>query len=336
MRKLTLLMVMAVTVGGAIAHVGAAETPRLRIARQYGIGYLQMMVMEHEHLIEKEARARGVPAVSFTWTTFADGTGATDAILSGNLDIAAGGLGSFVTLWGRTVNGLGVKGIAALNSMPMLLTSRDPRIRNIRDLGERDRIAVAGVKVSSQATTLQYAATQAFGPAAWNRLDHLTVNMGHPTGMQLMLQRGGDIALHFASPPYQYQELANPGVHTVLDSYDVWGGPQTFALVWTTSRFRSDNPELYCAFVAALKDATERVRRDKRAAAAIYIEMSGDRRMSVDDLAAMLAKPELRFTLAPENVLRFALFKADIGMSSVRPASWKEMFFPEIHSLPGS
>ncbi len=332
-RHATLLALFVVVSAAGAPRVDAAE---LRIARQYGIGYLQVMVMEHDRLIEKEARARGLPDVSIRWTTFADGTGATDAILSGNLDIAAGGLGSFVTLWDRTRNGLGVRGIAALNSMPMLLNTRDPRIRSIRDLGERDRIAVAGVKVSSQATTLQYAAAQMFGADAWNRFDHLTFNIGHPTGMQLMLQDGSDVSSHFASPPFQYQELERPGVHTVLNSYDVWGGPQTFALVWTTSKFRSDNPQLYAAFFAALNEATERVVRDRRGVAAIYLEMTGDTRLSIDALAAMLAQPQLRFTLAPENVVRFATFKADIGMSSARPQSWKDMFFSEVHALHGS
>ena len=92
--------------------------------------------------------------MTITWSTFADGTVASDAILSGNLDFAAGGLGSFVTLWDRTRGLLAVKGVAALNSMPMLLNTRNPNIKSIRDLTDQDRIAIAGVKVSSQATTL--------------------------------------------------------------------------------------------------------------------------------------------------------------------------------------
>ena len=73
-----------------------ADVTTLRIARQYGIGYLQMMVMEHDRLIEKHAKASGLPEVKVSWRTFSDGTVANDAMLSDNLDIAAGGLGSFV------------------------------------------------------------------------------------------------------------------------------------------------------------------------------------------------------------------------------------------------
>jgi NitT/TauT family transport system substrate-binding protein len=317
------------------ANSARAESTELRVARQYGIGYLQMMVMEHEKLIEKHAAA-GPGTLTITWTTFADGTGASDAILSGNLDVAAGGLGSFVTLWDRTRNGIGVRGIAALNSMPMLLNTRNPDLHSIRDLTEHDRIGVAGIKVSSQATTLQRAAAQAFGLDNWNRLDHLTVNLGHPTAMQLLLQEGSDVDAHFSSPPFQYQELRRPGIHTILNSYDVWGGPQTFVLVWTTVKFREANPRLYAAVIAALKEATDFVNDKPRAAAEMYLQMTGEHTMTADELVTILGNPDMRFTLVPQNVVKFAAFKAQIGSVSSRPDTWKDLFFPEIHTLPGS
>jgi len=321
---------------GCCAQSAHAEVTSLRVARQYGMGYLQIMIMERQRLIEKHARALGAGDITVTWSTFADGTVANDAIISGNLDFAAGGLGSFVTLWDRTRESLGVRGVAALNSMPMLLNTRNPDVRTIRDLTEQDRIAIAGVKVSSQAVTLQLAAAQAFGDANWGKLDHLTVNMAHPTAMQALLSGGGEVTAHFASPPYQYEELKRPGVRTVLNSYDVWGGPQTFIAVWTTAKFREQNPKIYAAFLAALAEATDLVNTDRLAAARIYVEMTGDKSMSAENLARMLAEPQLRFTLTPENVVKFALFRARIGAIRNRPDSWKDFFFPDIYHLPGS
>ena len=230
----TLVMLFALQLAVS-AH---AEVTGVRVARQYGIGYLQIMVMEHEKLVEKHARARGFGDVTVNWNTYADGAVANDGIISGDLDFVAGGLGSFVILWDRARDSLGVKGVAALNSMPMLLNTRNPSVKNIKDLTELDRIAIAGVKLSSQAVTLQLASAQAFGDANWSKLDHLTVNMGHPTAMQALLSSRSEITAHFASPPFQYDELKQAGVRTVLNSYDVWGGPQTFILAWTTSKFR--------------------------------------------------------------------------------------------------
>lgn len=50
----------------------------------------------------------------------------------------------------------------------------------------------------------------------------------------------------------------------------------------------------------------------------------------------MLAEPQLRFTLVPRNVMTFVLFKARIGSVRTAPGSWTDLFFPEIHDLPGS
>ena len=319
-----------------VAGTASAESSTLRVARQYGIGYLQIVVMEHEKLLEKHAKALGLPDVKVVWNTYADGTVANDGVLSGNLDFVAGGLGSFVTLWDRTRGLLDVKGVAALNSIPMLLNTRNPNVRTIRDFTDADRIALAGVKVSSQAVTLQLAAAQAFGEANWAKLDPLTVNMAHPTAMQALLSGRGEVTAHFTSPPYQYDELAQPGVRTVLNSYDVWGGPQTFILAWTTSRFREQNPKLYAAFQAALAEATDIVNGQRAATAAMYIKVSGDRSKSAEELAKMLADPQLRFTLTPENVLKFTAFKSRNGTIKARPESWKELFFPEIHPAAGS
>jgi NitT/TauT family transport system substrate-binding protein len=327
---------LALCIVSLVSVSAHAEVTNLRVARQYGIGYLQIMVMEHDRLVEKHAKARGLRDVTINWSTFADGTVASDAILSGNLDFAAGGLGSFVTLWDRTRGSLAVKGVAALNSMPMLLNTRNPNIKSIKDLTDQDRIAIAGVKVSSQATTLQLAAAQTFGDANWSKLDYLTVNVAHPTGMQALLSGRSEITAHFTSPPFQYDDLKQPGMHTVLNSYDVWGGPQTFVAAWTTSKFRDENPKMYAAFLSALNEATVFVNNNRQAAAGIYLEMTGDKSKSVEELAGMLADPQLRFTLTPENVVKLASFKTRVGTIKVKPDSWKDLFFSDIHDLPGS
>ena len=319
----------------AASHA-SAEATELRISRSTGIGFLQTLVMEHERLIEKQAAARGLGDIAVRWTTFADATGATNAILANRIDIVAGGLGSFVTLWERTRGTIGIKGIAALDSMPMLLVTRNPEVHDIRDLTPSDRIAVPAVKVSSQSATLQLAAAQAFGDAGWNRLDPLTVNMGHPTATQLMLQGGNEVTAHFSSPPFQELELRQPAIHTILNSYDVWGGPQTFALAWTTTSFREDNPKLYAAFFAALEQATEFIHRHRHQAATIYVQMSNEAKATPQDIERVLAHPQIRFTLTPQNIAKFAAFKADKGLLASKPDSWKDLFFPEVHSLPGS
>ena len=43
----------------------AAQTPEIRLARQFSMGYLQLNVMEHQQLIEKHAKALGIPVWTF-------------------------------------------------------------------------------------------------------------------------------------------------------------------------------------------------------------------------------------------------------------------------------
>ena len=311
-----------------------AELAELAIAQQYGIGYLSLMVMEDQKLIEKYAREAGVD-VKVTWARFAGGNVMNDALLSGTLHIASGGVAPLVTLWSRTRGNLDVRGIAALNSMPLQLVSRNPAVKTVRDFTDKDRIGLPAVKVSVQAAILQMAAEQAFGPGQQNRLDAFTVSLSHPDAMQALMSGQSEVNAHFGSPPFQYQELAKPENHVVVNSYDVLGGPSTFNLVWTTARFRNENPKLYDAFVKALDEANAQINRDKRAAAQTYVRLSKDKD-SVDNIAKMLNDPAIVFTTTPQTIQRFAEFMAKTGAIKTKPDSWKDVFFPNVHGLSGS
>ena len=56
----------------------------------------------------------------------------------------------------------------------------------------------------------------------------------------------------------------------------------------------------------------------------------------MDEAVEMITDPGAKFTTAPTNVLTFADFMFRQGLIKTRPASWKEMFFPELYGLPGS
>ena len=328
-------LVALIAVAALVAPLAAgAELSEIKVAKQYGISYLPLMLMEDQKLIEKYANANGVD-VTVGWATFAGGNVMNDALLSNSMQFASGGVAPFVTLWARTRGNLDVKAVSAINSMPLYLNSRNPNVKTIKDFTERDRIALPAVKVSIQAMTLQMAAEKAFGEGQENRLDALTVTLAHPDAQTALLSGASEITAHFGSPPFQYQQLRNPAIHTVLDSYDVLGGPATFNVVWTTSKFRNENPKLYDAFVKALDDATAQINRDKRAAAEAYLRIAKDKD-SVQDIAAMLNDPSIVFTTTPQNVMKYVDFMLKTGAIKTRPDSWKDLFFPNAHSLPGS
>ena len=336
MKPITLLAAAAVAaITTVTALPAAAEVSELKVARQYGISYLPMMIMEDQKLIEKAAAAAGVPNLQVTWAQFAGGNVMNDALLSNSLDFAAGGVGPFVTLYAKTRGNYNVRAAAALNSMPLYLNSSNPAVKTIKDFTDKDKIALPAVKVSIQAVTLQMAAEQAFGPGQQNKLDRLTVSMSHPDAQIALLSGSSEITGHFTSPPYQFNELAKPGIHRVLNSYDVLGGPATFNVVWTSGKFHDENPKVYGAFVKALDEAEAIVNKDHKGAAETYLRMTKDK-SSVDDIVKMLDDPTMVFTTTPNNMMKYVDFMLKVGAIKSKPDSWKDMFFPNAQHLPGS
>ena len=319
----------------ALPAITRAEVGEITIAQQYGMAYLQFLVMQRDHLIVKHAKAAGLGDVKVTWHKFSASNIMYDAVLSGDLQIASGGLTPLITIWARTRDNYKAHGLAAMNAMPLLLNTREPEVKSIKDFTSKSRIALPAVKISQQAITLQMAAAKAFGDANFGRLDPLTVSMSHPDGMQALLSDASEVTAHLTSPPYEYQELADPKVHTVLNSYDVAGGPTTFTVLWCTGKFRDENPKTYAAVLAAFREATDIVNRDKRAAATLYVEMEHPK-LTVDQVYKMLTSPGVDYTLTPSGVMKYADFMYAHGLIKVKPTSWKDVFFPEVHDLPGS
>jgi NitT/TauT family transport system substrate-binding protein len=321
----------------ALAFAGTparAEVDEVKIASQYGIGYLPLTVMQQDKLIEKHLAKAGLPT-KVTWSRLAAGAAANDALLSGSLHFASGGTGPAIILWDRTRTSLDVRGVAALSSMPNLLVSRNPAIKTIRDFTDKDRISMAGAGSSVQTVYLQMAVSKEYGIENFKKLNPLMVNLPHPEGLQTLLSGSGEITSLFTSPPFQYTALTNPAVHTVLNSYDVMGGANTFLMVWATNRFREANPKVFKAVLDALKEATASINADKKRAAEMYVREGGGKE-SVDQILKMMNDPQVEYTLAPQRLLPYAQFMYKVGTIKNEPASWKDMFFPEIHDLPGS
>ncbi|HZB37847.1 MAG TPA: ABC transporter substrate-binding protein, partial [Beijerinckiaceae bacterium] len=157
-----------------------AEASKLRVAKQYGLGYLQLMVMEDQKLIEKHTTDAGLGDVTVDWGTFRSSDVMNDALISRNLDFACLGLPGLITIWSKTRGNYDVRAATGLNVLPLILNVRDPAIGSLKDFKEEHRIALPAVKVSMQAIILQMAAAKEFGEANFQKLDHLTVSLAHP------------------------------------------------------------------------------------------------------------------------------------------------------------
>ncbi|HEX6794216.1 MAG TPA: ABC transporter substrate-binding protein [Casimicrobiaceae bacterium] len=314
-----------------------ADVHEIGIAKQFGVAYLQLIVMEHEHLVSKHLREAGLPDVAVNWVTLSSGASVNDALLSGAVQFVPGGPAPFLTLWSKTRGNANteVRGLCAMNSIPHYLNTRNDAVRSVKDFTEQDRIALPAVKASNQAVLLQMAAAKAFGGDEYAKLDHLTVSMSHPDAMAALLSRAGGITSHFTAPPFQYTELSKPGIHTVLTSYQVLGGPASFNIIYATTKFHDANPRIVKAFIGALQEATDFINKDKPRAAKIYVETEHSK-ISAQEVLKTISDPQVNFTLVPQRVMRYAEFMHKVGTLKTVPASWHDLFFQEAAAFPGS
>lgn len=308
---------------------------RLRIAEQFGIVYLLLNVAKDQGLIEKYGKASGVD-IKVEWLKLSGGSAVNDALLSGSIDIAAAGVGPLLTIWDRTRGKQNIKGIASLGNLPNYLVSNNPKVKTIADFTDKDRIALPAVGVSMQARILQLAAAGQWGDEHYKKLDAISVALPHPDATAAVISGGTEITAHFGNSPFQEQELAqNPNAHIVLDSYDVLGGPSSSTVLFTTEKFRSENPKTYNAFVDALAEAAKFVNQHPEQAADTYIRVTGAR-IDRDFLLKIIKNPDIQYKIRPENTIRLAKFMHKVGAIKNAPASWNDYFFDDPRIAGGS
>jgi NitT/TauT family transport system substrate-binding protein len=324
-------IVALVLAAGFVASPAVAEVKEVRFVRQMGLGYLQIYIMQDRKLVEKQAKALGLGEVTAQYVSLGQPTALHDALLSGSADFVAAGSAPFIILWDKSRGG--VKGLTALNSQPTYLNTLNPNIHSVKDFTDQDRIAVTAVKVGHAAILLHMAADQAFGQ--YDKLDTLTVGLSHPEAHAALLSGKSEISAHFATPPLLYQQLEDPRVHTVLKSTDLTGGPATNSILYTTVKFHDANPGLAKAVLAAEEEATAFIATNPAEAAEIFVRLDQSA-LSPAFIEKILRNPEMQYTTAPQRLGVFVAFMAKVGDISKLPASWKDLFFSDIHSQSGS
>ncbi len=259
-----------------------------------------------------------------------------EGLLSGSLDIVTGGTTVFLTLWSKAKGtSSAVRGIGAVSALPLELVTRNPKVQKFTDLSDQDRISVTTLRVSVHAILLQMAAEKYWGAGSAERINKLTVQLPHGDAAAALMSGASEVNSHFSAPPFQEIELKKEGIHKISSAQDILGAPASYMVAYTTEKFRNDNPKTYKAFVEALQEAQELIKKDPAAAAKIYLDQSKDN-ITVDETVAIIKDPGSTFTLTPQNVLPFAVFMAKTGIIKVAPATWQEMFFPEAQNTPGS
>ena len=74
---------------------------------------------------------------------------------------------------------------------------------------------------------------------------------------------------------------------------------------------------------------------DPAGAAALWVKSEGSK-LSPAEAEKIIRLPQNEWTMPPKKVMAYADFMSRVGLIPVKPASWQELFFEEIHKLPGS
>lgn len=324
--------IIALVVAGLSQTVQAEG--KISIAQQFGIGYLILDVVRDQQLIEKEGKKEGLD-IEVDWRTLSGATAMNEALLSNALDVASAGVPPMLTLWDRTRGRQNVKAIAALGSMPNYLLSNNPAVKSVKDLSEKDRIAVPAAGVGFQSRTLQIETAKLYGKDDYKRFDNISVSLPHPDASAALIAGGSEITTHFSSPPLQYQALEHSNVHKILSSYDVLGGQATFNVLYTTQKFHDENPKTYRAFYRALSEAAKIINADKNQAAETYLRVEKSR-LPLPLVQKIVNDAEISFTVSPERTWVYADQLHELGVLKNKAQSWKDYFFNEAWENPGS
>ena len=337
-------MVVAMTVAlslTAFGNAAGAETREVRIADQFGLSYLPVYVALSEQMFRKRFDAAGLRDVKVTELKIASGSAANDALLSENADLVLGGLtGMFILADKTRGTPLEVRGAMAISDSPIYLTTINPRIKSITDFTDTDRVSMPAAKGTTHSFIFELATAQALGWENRHKLDALAVGMRHPDATVALLN-DREPRTHSSTVPFLFQELENPRVHVVYDSYDVVGGRQTLIVAYTTHKWKTENPKVYEATVAALEDAMAFIDKDNMAAARIYVEHTKSK-LGAEQVARWLQQKDAKgrllndYNAAPSRSLMLADYMYKDKLLARKPESWKDYFWDNLYSLPGS
>lgn len=326
--------ILAALICLARVSVAAAETSEVRLGDQYGLGLLPMYVMLEEKMIEKHAAARGLGNIKVTVTRFSGASAVNDALLSGNIDFTIGGAGSLVLLWSRTRGEQKVRGIASMSVAPMYLLTVDPKIKSLADYGPGDKIGLPAAKVSMQAFALQMGSQKLYGDPF--KMDPLTVSLPHVDGMTALRSHQSEIKSYWTAIPFQNEILkADPSVRRVASSFDTFGGPHTHITMYGMQRFKDANPKTFDAIADAFDEAFDFVAKNPRRAAEIFVAYTKSKE-SADFIFDIMKANEVSFAPAPKGFMRLAQFMQSAKIIPVAPASWKDLFFENVHKRDGN
>lgn len=293
---------------------------RITIATQYGLGYAPLQIMEEKSLIEKY-----LPGAQVEWKQMGTGPEIREAMVAGQVDIGFMGISPFLIGWDK---GVKWKIATASCSQPLTLMTYKENIKSLKDFGSEDKIATPAV-ASIQHILLSIAAKRELGDA--RALDNNMISLTHPDAATA-LKAKKDITAHFASPPYLFEELADPGLKKVLTGEEAFGGEYTFIFGVATEKFHDENPAAYAAFIAAFNEAVAFINSQPEEAASI---LAPKYKLSQEEVYKYITWEGTNYCSTPYGMMYFAQFMKEAGYIAKMPSDIGDIAFENVQAAIG-
>lgn len=306
-----------------------AETTKVRLAVQFGLIYLPVVIAQEEGLFVREAKALGLPALDVDIARLSGSNAMTDAVLSGSIDLGAFGTPGLLIAWEKSRGRQRITGLAALGAHRHRLFTANPKLRTLKDFTDQDKIAAPGNN-SPQAILLRIAAEQLLGSA--QKADQLLVSMPHPEALAAV--QTGALSGYISSPPFSQILERNPRIHPVLSSTEFFGGTDASVVILGGFRgFMDENPKVAAALLAGIDAANRSIAADPRRAAEIYLR-SERVKLSEDEVVQILTDGSITYGAAPRGLVRYAAYMQRLGLLRSAPKTWQEVFAPLLEGRP--
>lgn len=136
-----------------------------------------------------------------------------------------------------------------------------------------------------------------------------------------------DVTAHFTTPPYLMKELAEPGMHEVLNGRQAIGGDFTFIVGVTSTKFHDNDPKAYKALIKSIGEAVDYINSNREEAVKILSEVY---KMPEEELISYLSMEGAAYNTSVEGIEPFAQFMKKNGYISKVPEKPKEIVWEDM------
>ena len=299
--------------GNAAKSTASKLTGSLTIATQPDLGYSALYIVHQEHWLTQV-----MPGVKVTWDTFNSGSAMETAMVSGTVDVGAGGVAPFLLGWAK---GVGWKLLASLGESNLWLVAKKT-IASVQDFTSSDKIAVVA-PTSIQAIILMKAAQKYFGnPKALT--PNLTI-LSHPVAYQAF--KSGTIQAALDAPPFEQEEVAAGG-HVLITSYKLFG-PSTFNSAFVLQSYYSTHQQVLKVLYQQIARAVNLLNSNPTEAAKIISAYEHGTLPEKTAKADITSSTE-HWTVVPHSYLEYAKFMKSVGLISKAPTSMSQLDLPTL------